>query len=43
MSVSVENSEVVYNALKAPCVRLVSALPETWLVHLIRMRRTTRR
>ena len=37
MSVSVENSKVVYNALKASGVRLVSALPETWLVHLIQM------
>jgi sulfopyruvate decarboxylase subunit alpha len=28
---------VVYSALKDCGVRLVSALPETWLVHLIRM------
>jgi sulfopyruvate decarboxylase subunit alpha len=28
---------VIYDALKACGVRLVSALPETWLVHLIRM------
>jgi sulfopyruvate decarboxylase subunit alpha len=28
---------VVYEALKAADVRLCSALPETWLVHLIRM------
>src|SRR3981081_328897 len=31
------NSGVVYEALKASGVRLVSALPETWLVHLIRL------
>jgi sulfopyruvate decarboxylase subunit alpha len=37
MPVSIENSRVVYDALKAVDVRLVSALPETWLVHLIRM------
>ena len=37
MSVSVENSKVVYSALKTSGVRLVSALPETWLVHLIQM------
>jgi sulfopyruvate decarboxylase subunit alpha len=37
MPVSVENSRAIYEALKACGVRLVSALPETWLVHLIRM------
>jgi sulfopyruvate decarboxylase subunit alpha len=37
MPVSEANSRVVYQALKASGVRLVSALPETWLVHLIRM------
>ena len=35
--VSVAHSGVVYDALKADGVRLLSALPETWLVHLIRM------
>jgi sulfopyruvate decarboxylase subunit alpha len=35
--VSTENSRVVYDALKSCDVRLMSALPETWLVHLIRM------
>jgi sulfopyruvate decarboxylase subunit alpha len=35
--VSTDNSRVVYDALKACGVRLMSALPETWLVHLIRM------
>jgi sulfopyruvate decarboxylase subunit alpha len=28
---------VIYDALKTSGVRLLSALPETWLVHLIRM------
>jgi len=37
MPVSVESSRIIYDALKACGVRLVSALPETWLVHLIRM------
>ncbi len=37
MAVSERNSKVVYEALKAAGVRLCSALPETWLVHLIRM------
>src|SRR6266568_7675812 len=37
MPVSERNSKVVYEALKAAGVRLCSALPETWLVHLIRM------
>ncbi len=37
MPVSVDNSRVIYEALKACGVRIVSALPETWLVHLIRM------
>ena len=35
--VSVSSSRVIYEALKAGGIRLVSALPETWLVHLIRM------
>src|SRR4030081_1221743 len=37
MPVSQTNSRIVYESLKASGVRLVSALPETWLVHLIRM------
>jgi sulfopyruvate decarboxylase subunit alpha len=37
MPVSESSSKVVYEALKTSEVRLVSALPETWLVHLIRM------
>jgi sulfopyruvate decarboxylase subunit alpha len=37
MPVSAANSQVVYEALKASGVRLCSALPETWLVHLIRL------
>ena len=37
MPVSVHSSEVIYDALKSVGVRLISALPETWLVHLIRL------
>ncbi|HET8627303.1 MAG TPA: thiamine pyrophosphate-binding protein [Thermomicrobiales bacterium] len=37
MPVSVKHSQLIYDALKACDVRLLSALPETWLVHLIRM------
>jgi sulfopyruvate decarboxylase subunit alpha len=37
MPVSVKHSQVIYDALKASGVRLMSALPETWLVHLMRM------
>ncbi len=37
MPVSVTHSRLVYDALKGCGVRLMSALPETWLVHLIRM------
>ncbi len=35
--VSTSNSRIVYDSLKACGIRLMSALPETWLVHLIRM------
>ncbi|TME48684.1 MAG: sulfopyruvate decarboxylase [Chloroflexi bacterium] len=37
MPVSVANSQLVYDAMKDVGVTLVSALPETWLVHLIRL------
>ncbi len=37
MPVSVTNSRLIYDALKACDVKIISALPETWLVHLIRM------
>lgn len=37
MPVSVNNSRLIYDALKACNVKIISALPETWLVHLIRM------
>ncbi len=37
MPVSEASSRIVYQALKTAGVRLISALPETWLVHLIRM------
>src|SRR5206468_12271132 len=35
--VSTVNSRLINDTLKACGIRLVSALPETWLVHLIRM------
>jgi sulfopyruvate decarboxylase subunit alpha len=37
LPVSLPNSRVVYDGLKACGIGLVSALPETWLVHLVRM------
>ena len=37
MPVSVDSSRLIYGALKECGIGLVSALPETWLVHLIRM------
>src|SRR5580704_18656312 len=37
MPVSVTSSRLIYDVLKDAGVRIVSALPETWLVHLIRM------
>src|SRR2546423_14759053 len=37
MPVSVNNSKLIYDALKACDVKIMSALPETWLVHLIHM------
>lgn len=37
MPVSLTSSRLVYASLKNCGIRLVSALPETWLVHLIRM------
>lgn len=37
MPVSLTNSKVIYDALKECDIRLLSALPETWLVHLIRL------
>ena len=35
--VSATHSQLIYDALKNCGVRLMSALPETWLVHLIRL------
>jgi sulfopyruvate decarboxylase subunit alpha len=35
--ISVTNSKLIYDAMKACDVKIVSALPEIWLVHLIRM------
>src|SRR5262245_6751253 len=37
MPVSVTGSTLIYDALKGAGVRVISALPETWLVHLIRL------
>jgi sulfopyruvate decarboxylase subunit alpha len=37
MPVSTTHSRLIYDALKGCGIRLMSALPETWLVHLIRM------
>jgi sulfopyruvate decarboxylase subunit alpha len=37
MPVSLTNSRLIYESLKECDIRLMSALPETWLVHLIRM------
>jgi sulfopyruvate decarboxylase subunit alpha len=35
--VSERNSKLVYDALLAAGVEVISALPETWLVHLVRL------
>ena len=37
MPVSLTSSRLVYDCLREAGVRIMSALPETWLVHLIRM------
>lgn len=37
MPVSAANSAIIYQALKDAGVRLLSALPETWLVHLVQL------
>src|SRR5919108_967359 len=37
MPVSVSASQLIYSCLKDVGVKIISALPETWLVHLIRM------
>jgi sulfopyruvate decarboxylase subunit alpha len=37
MPVSLTNSKLMYDALKECDIRMISALPETWLVHLIRL------
>lgn len=37
MPVSLSSSKLIYESLKECDVRVVSALPETWLVHLIRL------
>jgi sulfopyruvate decarboxylase subunit alpha len=35
MPVSATSSKIVYDTLKACGIRLLSVLPETWLVHLV--------
>jgi sulfopyruvate decarboxylase subunit alpha len=35
MPVSTTHSQLIYEALKTCDIRLISALPETWLVHLV--------
>lgn len=37
MPVSAAASQLIYDSLKESGVRIISALPETWLVHLIRL------
>src|SRR5262245_24964661 len=37
MPVSIQNSKIIHESLKESGVKIVSALPETWLVHLISM------
>ena len=37
MPVSAVNSQLIFDSLKKADIRLISALPETWLVHLIRL------
>ncbi|HEY8283429.1 MAG TPA: thiamine pyrophosphate-binding protein [Chloroflexota bacterium] len=37
MPVSLTNSRLIYDSLRACGITLLSALPETWLVHLIRL------
>ena len=37
MPVSISSSQLIYDCLKSSGITLMSALPETWLVHLIRM------
>src|SRR5260370_38647892 len=37
MPVSLENSQLIYRALKACGIKMLSALPETWLVPLIQI------
>ncbi len=35
MAVSLENSQKIYRGIKEADIRFMSALPETWLVHLL--------
>ena len=37
MTVSRENSKLVYEGIKSAGIRFISALPETWLVYLLQL------
>jgi sulfopyruvate decarboxylase subunit alpha len=37
MTVSRDNSKMVYEGIKAAGIRYLSALPETWLVYLLQL------
>ncbi|OUC05302.1 sulfopyruvate decarboxylase, partial [Litorilinea aerophila] len=37
MTVSRENSKLVYQGIKEAGIRFITALPETWLVYLLQM------
>lgn len=37
MPVSIQNSKIIFESLKHSGIKIMSALPETWLVHLINM------
>lgn len=37
MTVSRENSRLIYDGIKAADIRFISALPETWLVYLLQL------
>jgi sulfopyruvate decarboxylase subunit alpha len=37
MPVSTESSRIIFDTLKRSGVKIISALPETWLVHIINM------
>ena len=37
MTVSLNNSKLIYEGIKAAGIHSISALPETWLVYLLQM------